>query len=36
MTVTYLDPGGKGLQRAEEGLENLLRHVLTEQLRRGR
>jgi len=36
MTVTYLDPGGRGLQRAEQGLENLLRHVLAEQLRRGR
>ena len=34
VTVRYVDPDGKGLQRAEEGLERLLRHVLEDHLRR--
>jgi hypothetical protein len=33
VTVTYVDPDGRGLQRAEEGLEKLLRKVLAEQSR---
>lgn len=33
VTVTYVDPDGKGLERAEEGLERLLRKVLAEQAR---
>jgi len=36
VTVRYVDPDGKGLQRAEEGLENLIRHVLADHLRRDR
>jgi hypothetical protein len=28
VTVRYVDPDGRGLQRAEEGIEKLLRHVL--------
>ena len=35
MTVRYVDAAGNSLQRAEEGLEKLLRHVLQEQ-RQGR
>jgi hypothetical protein len=35
VTVRYVDPDGKGLQRAEEGLEKLLRHVLADHLRGG-
>ena len=31
VTVTYIDPDGKDLQRAEESLERLLRKVLAEQ-----
>jgi hypothetical protein len=31
LTATYVDPTGRGLQRAEEGLESLLRLVLEEQ-----
>lgn len=31
VTVTYLDPDGHGHQRAEEGLETLMRMVLEEQ-----
>ena len=31
VTVTYLDPDGRSLQRAEEGLEKLMRKVLTTQ-----
>jgi len=34
VTVTYVDADGRGLQRAEEGLENLLRHVIADHLRR--
>ena len=34
VTVTYVDPDGRGLQRAEEGLEKLLRAVLAEQSNR--
>ena len=33
VTVTFVDPDGRGLQRAEEGLERLLRKVLAEQAR---
>lgn len=33
VTVTYVDPDGRGLHRAEEGLEKLLRKVLAEQSR---
>jgi methyl coenzyme M reductase gamma subunit len=33
VTVTFVDPDGRSLQRAEEGLENLLRKVLAEQSR---
>jgi hypothetical protein len=36
VTVTYVDANGNGLQRAEEGLQKLLRHVLADQLRRDR
>jgi hypothetical protein len=36
VTVRYVDADGKGLQRAEEGLEKLLRHVLADHLRRDR
>jgi len=36
VTVRYLDPDGRGLQRAEEGLEKLLRQVLAHQSRRDR
>lgn len=32
VTVRYVDPDGRALQRAEEGLEKLLRRVLEEQL----
>lgn len=31
LTVTYVDPDGRSLQRAEEGLEKLMRTVLAEQ-----
>ena len=31
VTVTYVDPGGRGHKRAEEGLEELMRLVLEEQ-----
>lgn len=31
VTVTYVDPDGRSLQRAEEGLEKLMRTVLAEQ-----
>lgn len=31
VTVTYVDSTGRGLQRAEEGLEELLREVLAQQ-----
>jgi hypothetical protein len=31
VTVTYVDPDGRGMRRAEEGLEKLLRMVLAEQ-----
>jgi hypothetical protein len=31
LTVTYEDPTGRGLLRAEEGLEELMRMVLEEQ-----
>lgn len=34
VTVTYVDPDGRGLQRAEEGLERLLRTVLAEKSNR--
>lgn len=34
VTVTFVDPDGRGLQRAEEGLERLLRTVLAEQAHR--
>lgn len=34
VTVTYVDRDGRGLQRAEEGLEKLLRTVLAEQSKR--
>jgi hypothetical protein len=34
VTVRYVDPDGKGLQRAEEGLEKLLRQVLADHFRR--
>jgi hypothetical protein len=34
VTVRYVDPDGKGLLRAEEGLQKLLRHVLADHLRR--
>lgn len=33
VAVTYVDPDGRGLERAEEGLEKLLRKVLAEQVR---
>jgi len=33
VTVKYVDPDGRGLQRAEEGLEKLLRRVLADRLR---
>jgi hypothetical protein len=33
VTVKYLDPDGRGLQRAEEGLEKLLRRVLADHHR---
>ena len=33
VTVRYVDPDGHGLQRAEEGLEKLLHHVLADHLR---
>ena len=36
VTVRYVDPDGKGLRRAEEGLEELLRKVLADHFRRGR
>ena len=36
VTVRYVDPDGKGLLRAEEGLEKLLRLVLADHDRRGR
>lgn len=36
LTVTYVDSDGRGLKRAEEGLENLLRHVIADQLRHDR
>jgi len=35
VTVTYVDSDGRGLQRAEEGLETLLRHVIADHLRHG-
>jgi len=31
VTVTYVDPDGRGLERAEKGLEKLMRLVLEEQ-----
>lgn len=31
VTVTYVDPTGRGLDRAEEGLEKLMRMVLAHQ-----
>jgi hypothetical protein len=31
VTITYVDPDGHGLQRAEHGLEELMRLVLEEQ-----
>ncbi|RNM14034.1 hypothetical protein [Nocardioides pocheonensis] len=34
VTVTYVDPDGRSLQRAEEGLEKLMRTVLAEQANR--
>jgi hypothetical protein len=34
VTVRYVDPDGRGLLRAEEGLEKLLRRVLEEHGRR--
>jgi hypothetical protein len=36
VTVRYVDSDGNGLQRAEAGLEKLLRHVLADQSRRDR
>lgn len=36
ITVRFIDPGGEGLLRAEEGLEQLLRHVLDDHHRRNR
>lgn len=36
VTVRFVDPDGKGLLRAEEGLEKLLRQVLAKHPRRGR
>ena len=36
MTVTYVDPDGTGGQRAEAGLDELLRRVLADQTRRDR
>jgi hypothetical protein len=36
VTVRYVDSDGHGLQRAEAGLENLLRHVLSDQSHRDR
>ena len=36
VTVTYADPGGKGLQQAEQSLEKLLRQVLADDSRRDR
>jgi len=36
VTVRYVDPDGRGLQRAEEGLEKLLRLVLADHLRHDR
>jgi hypothetical protein len=33
VTVTYVDPGGRGLQRAAEGLESLMRLMLEEHAR---
>jgi hypothetical protein len=33
VTVTFVDPDGRGFQRAEEGLETLLRKVLAAQSR---
>lgn len=36
VTVRYVDPDGKGPERAEVGLEKLLRHVLADHLRRDR
>jgi hypothetical protein len=31
VTVTYIDPDGHGFQRAEHGLEELMRQVIAEQ-----
>jgi hypothetical protein len=36
VSVTYVDPTGRGFQQAEEGLETLMRFVLEEQGTRGR
>jgi hypothetical protein len=36
VTVRYVDPDGKGMQRAESGLEKLLRQVLADHSRRDR
>jgi hypothetical protein len=36
VTVRYVDADGKGLQRAESGLEELLRQVLADHSRRDR
>jgi hypothetical protein len=36
VTVTYADPGGKGLQGAEQSLEKLLRRLLADDFRRDR
>lgn len=36
VTVRYVDPDGNGLQRAEAGLEKLLRQVLADHSRRDR
>jgi hypothetical protein len=33
VTVTYVDPDSRGLQRAEAGLEKLLHYVLAESCR---
>jgi hypothetical protein len=36
VTVRYVDPDGRGLLRAEEGLEKLLRQVRAQHVRRDR
>jgi hypothetical protein len=35
VTVRYVDPTGRGLQRAQEGLDNLLRSVLETRCHKG-